>query len=317
MGRAKLENVMLGSKSSRKECFNKRCRGVFKKVYELAHICGAGVRLIVEGEDGNIYHFHRRIRHSLLQNAIANDITIDDHSQQQLQYPTPQSFSTHDSLDNICAMGRPPPHPSYNPTPAITYIDSNDDIPLSNLHCPPPYNSCANNYTGSTSTSSYAAANTTFESNPPAYSCASGSNHNYYNNAQDPYSSSCTPSLRTAAMAMSSRSNNMQMMGAVQALMLPPQLPSTHLSCRPTNRLMFYNGGRSMLETGVPVTSQLRRQLMDPLSCDCFDCSRGYSTRFFETIQHRPLPPSPARRRPPFSPKSALHGEHLRIPPIL
>ncbi|MCO5591102.1 hypothetical protein L7F22_045079 [Adiantum nelumboides] len=336
MGRAKLENVMLGSKSSRKECFNKRCRGVFKKVYELAHICGAGVRLIVEGEDGNIYHFHRRIRHSLLQNAIANDITIDDHSEQQLQYPTHQSYNPHDSLDNIGAMGRPPPHPSYNSTPAITYIDSNDDIPLSNLHCPIPgstppryNNSCANNHAGSTScTPSYAAANTSFESNPPAYSCASGSNYNYYNNAQDPYSSSCTPcsalsnggngsmggtpsttynedygdnmqQLQQAVDQMSSRSNNMQMMGAVQALMLPPQLPSTRLSCRPTNRLMFYNGGRSMLETGVPVTSQLRRQLMDPLSCDCFDCSRGYSTRFFETINiDHSLPPLHGDDRP-------------------
>ncbi|KAH7415331.1 hypothetical protein KP509_14G038200 [Ceratopteris richardii] len=77
MGRAKLETLLLGSNSNRKECFNKRCKGILKKLYELSHICGAGVRLIIKGEDGNIYIFHRRMNSDFRTAATEKDLDDD------------------------------------------------------------------------------------------------------------------------------------------------------------------------------------------------------------------------------------------------
>ncbi|MCO5547314.1 hypothetical protein L7F22_000762 [Adiantum nelumboides] len=185
MGRAKLENVMLSSKSSRRECFNKRCRGAFKKVYELARICGAGVHVTIEGEDGNIYDFHRRLNPNLLPSAVQNDIEYSATA------PAP-------------IFGAPAASLSHN-------ID--EDIGYSGLM-----------------------------------------SHNITHH-------------------------------------LP--LPSSRSSSKPTSRYMFYNGGRTMLDSGIPVTPELRRRLLlDSDNCNCFDCNKGYSNGLFETItMDHSLPP--------------------------
>ncbi|KAI5056429.1 hypothetical protein GOP47_0028247 [Adiantum capillus-veneris] len=196
MGRAKLENVMLSSKSSRKECFNKRCRGAFKKIYELARICGAGVRMIIEGEDGNIYQFHRRLNPALHPKAVEND--LDD-----------TALATSGALAMIDT-------PSHN-------IDPDMARP------------------------------------------------------------------RT----------------------LPPPSTRSFSSKQSTNRYMFYNGGRTMLDSGMPVTRDLRQRLLDPDNCNCFDCNNGYSNGLFETISvDHALPPLYGDDRPFFQ-KAPFMGNAL------
>ncbi|KAH7415332.1 hypothetical protein KP509_14G038300 [Ceratopteris richardii] len=64
-----------------------------------------------------------------------------------------------------------------------------------------------------------------------------------------------------------------------------PRRTVTTTGTKPSvNRYIFYNG-RTMLDTGIPVTRKLRAHLC-PDSCDCFDCMRGYSARCFEAFSN-------------------------------
>ncbi|KAI5066381.1 hypothetical protein GOP47_0019005 [Adiantum capillus-veneris] len=316
MGRAKLENVMLGSKSSRKECFNKRCRGVFKKVYELAHICGASVRLTVEGEDGNIYHFHRRMSQALVPTAIANDLNENDISPSPPPHVIPPTHSTlaynNFTSDSFPMAAPPPDHTSYK-----------DIIPVNNHFIPGPTPIYSNGHTTHAS-SSYGANPSYGNIDEPAINSASAS-FNYHNNngarGKDQYNNYTPLSnggcniLQGITMAnideygdnmqeLSMRNTNNNHMMMPQAIMLPPHelLPNSRASARPPNRLMFYNGGRTMVDTGVPVSRQLRQHLVSPQdSCNCFDCNKGFSARFFETITiNHSLPPLHGDDRPFF-----------------
>ena len=170
MGHGKLENVLIEKKGSRKDCFNKRNRGILKKLYQLAYISGCGVHLVIQAEDGNIYEFHRKMN------------------------PVLQKTILQASLLNSSSM-------------------KNSSSSTSSCH------------------------------NPLVSKVV-----NVANTSNSTSSSSSTPR--------------------------PSKL---------TNKRMFFNGVKTM-DTGLTISPQERVAMMNPSSCSCFDCQKGFSNRFVECI---------------------------------
>ncbi|KAH7292830.1 hypothetical protein KP509_28G000700 [Ceratopteris richardii] len=78
-------------------------------------------------------------------------------------------------------------------------------------------------------------------------------------------------------------------------------------SSKLTNRCMFFNG-RSTMDTGFHVTQKIREYLSSE-ACRCFDCTRGYSRRLFETNGFDDSSPSLAGDDRPFFRRAAYMGK--------
>ena len=67
---------------------------------------------------------------------------------------------------------------------------------------------------------------------------------------------------------------------------VPNTSNSTSSTPRPskiTNKRMFFNGFKTM-DTGLTISPQERVAMMNPSSCSCFDCQKGFSSRLVECI---------------------------------